>query len=39
MAEKFFSERNLKFMLYEVLDAESLTKVPRNRYKDDQKSQ
>ncbi len=28
MTEKFFSERNLKFLLYEVLDAESLTRLP-----------
>ncbi len=28
MAEKFVSERNLKFLLYEVLDAESLTRYP-----------
>ena len=28
MTEKFFSERNLKFLLYEVLDAESLTQLP-----------
>ncbi len=26
MAERFLSERNLRFMLYEVLDAESLTR-------------
>ncbi|HQO01406.1 MAG TPA: acyl-CoA dehydrogenase [Spirochaetota bacterium] len=26
MAEKFISERNIRFMLYDVLDAESLTK-------------
>lgn len=28
MAGKFFSERNIKFMLYEVLDAVSLTRFP-----------
>ena len=28
MADKFFSERNLKFILYEVLDAERLNKLP-----------
>jgi len=28
MAEKFMSMRNLKFLLYEVLDAESLTRYP-----------
>ena len=28
MAEKFVSERNLKFMLYEVFDAESLLQYP-----------
>ena len=28
MAEKFVSERNLKFLLYEVLDAPSLTQYP-----------
>ncbi|MEW6529951.1 MAG: acyl-CoA dehydrogenase [Thermodesulfobacteriota bacterium] len=28
MAEKFVSERNLKFLLYEVFDAESLTRLP-----------
>jgi len=28
MAEKFISERNMRFMLYEVLDAESLTQYP-----------
>ncbi|MBM4325804.1 MAG: acyl-CoA dehydrogenase [Deltaproteobacteria bacterium] len=28
MAERFMSERNLKFVLYEVLDLESLTKLP-----------
>jgi alkylation response protein AidB-like acyl-CoA dehydrogenase len=28
MAEKFISERNLRFMLYEVFDCESLTKYP-----------
>jgi alkylation response protein AidB-like acyl-CoA dehydrogenase len=28
MAEKFISERNLKFMLYEVFDCESLTRFP-----------
>lgn len=28
MAERFMSERNLKFLLYEVLDLESLTKLP-----------
>jgi len=28
MAEKFFSERNIKFMLYEVFDTESLLKHP-----------
>ena len=28
MAEKFFSERNLKFLLYEYLDAEGLTAYP-----------
>ena len=27
MATKFASERNLKFLLYEVLDIESLTKL------------
>ena len=26
MAEKFVSERNLKFLIYEVFDADSLTK-------------
>jgi hypothetical protein len=26
MIEKFVSERNLKFLLYEVFDAESLTR-------------
>lgn len=29
MAEKFISERNLKFLLYEVFDVESLLKYPR----------
>ncbi len=29
MAEKFISERNLKFLLYEVFDAESLLRYPR----------
>lgn len=29
MAEKFISDRNLKFLLYEVFDAESLLKYPR----------
>ncbi|MBN1613211.1 MAG: acyl-CoA dehydrogenase [Deltaproteobacteria bacterium] len=29
MAEKFVSERNLKFMLYEVFDAHSLLEYPR----------
>ncbi len=29
MAEKFLSERNLKFLLYEVFDAPSLLKYPR----------
>ena len=29
MAEKFISERNLKFLLYEVFDAESLLQYPR----------
>lgn len=28
MAERFFSERNLKFLLYEVFGAESLTRYP-----------
>ena len=28
MAEKFYSERNLKFLLYEVLDVESLASIP-----------
>lgn len=28
MAEKFISERNLKFLLYEVFDAESLLRYP-----------
>lgn len=28
MGEKFLSERNLKFLLYEVFDAESLTRYP-----------
>jgi len=28
MAEKFVSEKNLKFMIYEVFDAEALTKYP-----------
>ena len=28
MAEKFVSERNLKFLLYEVFDATSLTQYP-----------
>jgi len=28
VAEKFVSERNLKFMLYDVFDAESLTRYP-----------
>ncbi len=28
MAEKFVSERNLKFLLYDVFDAESLTRHP-----------
>jgi len=28
MAERFFSERNLKFLLYEVFDAESITEYP-----------
>jgi butyryl-CoA dehydrogenase len=28
LAEKFVSERNLKFLLYEVFDAESLTRHP-----------
>lgn len=28
MAEKFVSKRNLKFLLYEVFDVESLTKIP-----------
>jgi alkylation response protein AidB-like acyl-CoA dehydrogenase len=28
MAEKFISERNLQFLLYEVFDVESLTKYP-----------
>jgi len=28
MAEKFVSERNLRFMLYEVFDVESLTQYP-----------
>lgn len=28
MAERFISERNLKFLLYEVFDASSLTKYP-----------
>lgn len=28
MAEKFFSERNLKFLLYEVFDIEGLAKIP-----------
>ena len=27
MAEKFVSERNIKFLLYEVFDAESLTRA------------
>ncbi|MBT8356816.1 MAG: acyl-CoA dehydrogenase N-terminal domain-containing protein, partial [Desulfobacterales bacterium] len=26
MASKFFSERNLKFLLYDVFDIEALTK-------------
>ena len=29
MAEKFISDRNLKFLLYEVFDAETLLKYPR----------
>ena len=29
MAEKFISDRNLKFLLYEVFDVESLLKYPR----------
>ena len=29
MAEKFISDRNLKFLLYEMFDAESLLKYPR----------
>ena len=29
MAEKFVSERNLRFLLYEVFDASSLVKYPR----------
>ena len=29
MAEKFISERNLKFLLYEMLDAECLLQYPR----------
>ncbi|MDD5167726.1 MAG: acyl-CoA dehydrogenase [Syntrophales bacterium] len=29
MAEKFISERNLKFLLYEMFDVESLLKYPR----------
>ena len=29
MAEKFISKRNLKFLLYEVFDAESLLRYPR----------
>lgn len=29
MAEKFISERNLKFLLYEVFDVESLLQYPR----------
>lgn len=29
MAEKFISDRNLKFLLYEVFDAEALLKYPR----------
>ena len=29
MSEKFISERNLKFLLYEVFDAESLLEYPR----------
>ncbi len=28
MAEKFYSERNLKFLLYEVFNIEDLTKIP-----------
>ena len=28
MAEKFISERNLKFLLYEVFDTPSLTRYP-----------
>jgi hypothetical protein len=28
MADKFVSERNLKFLLYEIFDAASLTKHP-----------
>ncbi|MCF8082802.1 MAG: acyl-CoA dehydrogenase N-terminal domain-containing protein, partial [Deltaproteobacteria bacterium] len=28
MAERFISERNLKFMLYEVFDVEALTRYP-----------
>jgi hypothetical protein len=33
MAEKFISERNLKFLLYEVSDVESFLKY--SRYADD----
>jgi alkylation response protein AidB-like acyl-CoA dehydrogenase len=29
MAEKFISDRNLKFLLYEIFDVESLLKYPR----------
>ncbi len=29
MAEKFISDRNLKFLMYEVNDIESLLKYPR----------
>ena len=29
MAEKFISDRNLKFMLYEMFNLESLLKYPR----------
>ena len=29
MAEKFISDRNLKFLLYEMFDVESLLKYPR----------
>ena len=29
MAEKFISERNLKFLLYELNDTESLLRYPR----------